>query len=383
MILNSLLSFLLIIPSVLSALVTNYIVTTNVAGAVVTLTSIYDPATAVTSVKTLNPITVTNIQTAANGALQTVITTYTPLVSQYLTVNAAGQTITATTTTTPGFVTTNTAAAAAAATATTTGSSSTTTGTSIAGVTTLNPVVSTIVQTAADGSVNTIITTYTPYISQVLSTNPAGVPVTVTATITPGLSSTITSSSSSTLITTTPTSSSSSSSSSSSDIATGMTSVIVTSSLADGALTTYTTVIPLASVTTSKYSNPRHRPDPSTSRTPEPATPVTTLSWQSWATITEGDTTYTKSLSPIIIWITVTSNGALATISTTFIQRFSTQYSTIAQPSSGSIGLGTISGQVGVVKSPYQTTIKFNNALNLQPNNPIFSICAILLSWLL
>lgn len=372
----NLLSFLLVVPCVFSALVTDYIVTTNVAGAVLTLTSIYDPASkitttskhttstttpttttptttaavakAITSVKTLSPITVTYTQTAADGSLQNVVTTYTPLVSFYLTTNAAGQTITASTTTTPGFV------------------STTTTTTGAAGVTTLNPVVTTIVETAADGALETVVTTYTPYISQVLSTNPAGVAVTVTATITPGLSSSTTSATK----TATP-------------ITTGMVTTIITSSLADGALTTFTTVIPLASVSTSSYANSRHRPDPSTSVTPQPATPVTTLSWQSWATITEGDTTYTTKLSPIIVWITVTTNGALTTISTTFIQRFSSQYSTIAQPSSGSIGLGTISGKIGVVKTEYQTTIKYNNAFNLQASHPILSICAILLSWLL
>lgn len=375
----NLLSFLLVVPCVFSALVTDYIVTTNVAGAVLTLTSIYDPASkitttskhttstttpttttptttaavakAITSVKTLSPITVTYTQTAADGSLQNVVTTYTPLVSFYLTTNAAGQTITASTTTTPGFV-----------------SSTSTTTTGAAGVTTLNPVVTTIVETAADGALKTVVTTYTPYISQVLSTNPAGVAVTVTATITPGLSSTTTTTSATKTTT---------------SITTGMVTTIITSSLADGALTTFTTVIPLASVSTSSYANSRHRPDPSTSVTPQPATPVTTLSWQSWATITEGDTTYTTKLSPIIVWITVTTNGALATISTTFIQRFSSQYSTIAQPSSGSIGLGTISGKIGVVKTEYQTTIKYNNAFNLQASHPILSICAILLSWLL
>lgn len=273
----NLLSFLLIIPYVLSALVTDYIVTTNMAGVISTMTSIYDPEDKLTeTTKTTKPTT--------------------PL--------------TTTSTTTPITPTTST-----------------------------TPVTTTITTTTTTSKSTTPATTTTT------TTKP-----TTTAT---------------------------------KPITTGMVTAVITSSLDDGALTTYTTVIPLASFRTTSYVNSRHRPDPSTSVTPEPLTPVTTLSWQSWATITEGDTTYTTSLSPIIIWITVTTNGALATISTTYIQRFSTQYSTIAQPSSGSIGLGTISGEVGVVKPEHLTTIKYNNAFTLQASHPILSICAILLSWLL
>ncbi|KAK5773579.1 Kre1p PWA37_002481 [Arxiozyma heterogenica] len=274
----NLLSFLLIIPYVLSALVTDYIVTTNVAGVVSTMTSIYDPEDKITKTKKTTKLT-------------------TPLIT--------------TSTTTP--------------------------------ITPTTPV-------------TTAITTATSKSSKSSKSTKPTTPAT-TATTKP-------------TTTTKP-------------ITTGMVTAVITSSLDNGALTTYTTVIPLASFSTTSYVNSRHRPDPSTSVTPEPLTPVTTLSWQSWATITEGDTTYTTSLSPIIIWITVTTNGALATISTTYIQRFSTQYSTIAQPSSGSIGLGTISGEVGVVKPEHLTTIKYNNAFILQASHPILSICAILLSWLL
>lgn len=393
----NILSILLIVPMVYSALVTDYIVTTNVAGAVLTMTSIYDPATKVAanaaaaaanddddddaadatttkgktttttntkkttqaakalSVKTLKPITITSQQTAADGSLQNVINTYTPVVSQFISTNAAGKTVTASTTVTPGLVSTDTAVAAADAVV-------------AGGVTTLDPVVSTHIQTAANGALQTVITTYTPYVSQVLSTNPAGVPVTVTATITPGLITTDTAATATKAVTN------------------GITTV-VTSTLANGGLTIYTTVIPQTAIsskkTNTKYSNPRDRPDPSTSITPQPASPVTTLSWQSYATITFGDTTFTTSLAPIIVWVTITTNGAVATVSTTFIQRYSSQYNTVAVPSSGSIGLGSLTGKIGVVKTEFQSTMKYNNNGFIIQYSPVWSFIAFLLSWLL
>lgn len=387
----SLYSLVLVISVAWSAMVTDYIVTTNVAGAIMTVTSIYDPATRVAGaaagaaagavagaadeddatttkatkkakttaaaagkvIKTLNPVVVTSIQTAADGSLQNVINTVTPVVSQLITKNAAGKSVTVTTTVTPGANTatdpTNVDPAAA----------------DNAGVTTLDPVVSTFVQTAADGSLQTVITTYHPYVSQVLSTNPAGVVVTVTATITPGVTGT------NTAATTIPTDAT-------------MTTTTVTSTIAKGKVTTYTTVIPITvKPTVTKYSNPRDRPDPSTSLTPQPASPVTTLSWQSIITIKQGDTTFTTSAAPIIVWVTLTTNGAVVTVSTTFIQRFSSQYATVALPSSGSVGLGSLTGKIGVVKTDFQSTMKYNNnAFNLQ-YSPIWSIFAFLLSWFL
>jgi hypothetical protein len=55
--------------------------------------------------------------------------------------------------------------------------------------------------------------------------------------------------------------------------------------------------------------------------------------------------------SPTSVWVTATlANGALTTTLSEYVQSFPTFYSTIASPKSGSIGMGTITGQVGVVK---------------------------------
>ncbi|CCF56290.1 hypothetical protein KAFR_0A08560 [Kazachstania africana CBS 2517] len=100
------------------------------------------------------------------------------------------------------------------------------------------------------------------------------------------------------------------------------------------------------------------RPDPSTAFTSLPKSAVTTLSIDSMYTITEGTTkTYTSSRSATSIWVTVVSAGVTITVQTTFAQRFSSQYTAVASPSSGSVGLGSISGSVGYVKSTLEYTI--------------------------
>ncbi|KAK9453482.1 hypothetical protein V1511DRAFT_489751 [Dipodascopsis uninucleata] len=64
--------------------------------------------------------------------------------------------------------------------------------------------------------------------------------------------------------------------------------------------------------------------------------------------------------NPTIVWITTTvtlpGTTYTTTPSITYFQSFTSMYTSLAMPSSGSIGLGTISGTVGAVKS-LETTI--------------------------
>jgi len=63
-------------------------------------------------------------------------------------------------------------------------------------------------------------------------------------------------------------------------------------------------------------------------------------------------TTTTISHSPTLIWVTGTnSEGVTKTTESIYTQKFSSFYSTVAVPPSGSIGLGTISGTVGTVRT--------------------------------
>ncbi|CCF56291.1 hypothetical protein KAFR_0A08570 [Kazachstania africana CBS 2517] len=145
----------------------------------------------------------------------------------------------------------------------------------------------------------------------------------------------------------------------------------------------YLFIFPISLVYTSSIepTTSRERPDPSTAFTPPPKVPVTTLSVDSYYTYTDGTTTYTSLREATDIWVTITSNGVVFTTSTTYIQRFSSQYTSIATPSAGSIGLGTISGTVGIVREPLQLTIS-NAAVNkLSHSGKLFGLLTLLLTW--
>ena len=93
---------------------------------------------------------------------------------------------------------------------------------------------------------------------------------------------------------------------------------------------------------------------------------VTSLSIDSYITVTEGTTsTYTTTRAPTSMWVTVVRQGNTITVQTTFVQRFSSQYVTVASPSVGSIGMGTLTGTVGVIKSAIKKTVSHNEAQHL------------------
>ncbi|SCV00682.1 LAMI_0G06634g1_1 [Lachancea mirantina] len=301
------------LSAVLAATLSTIIVTsTNPAGVVVTLTSI----------STVTPAAAA----AAATTGPTVVTT----------TNAAGAVITSTVTPATGNVVTTTDAAGNVITTTAAGVTATGTTPAASVITTTNAAGAVITSTLAPSSSYSVITT----------TNAAGAVITSTVT---GPASGSASSTASVVTTTNAAGAvivstiSGSSSSSSSASASSVSSVSSSSS----SLTTAAAVV----------ANPNGRPDPSTSQTQLPLSPVTTLSVASFVTITEGTTTYTTTRGPTVIWVTLTRSGQVLTVSTTFAQRFASQFSTTAQPSSGSIGLGTISGEVGYVKSTQYLTI--------------------------
>lgn len=69
-----------------------------------------------------------------------------------------------------------------------------------------------------------------------------------------------------------------------------------------------------------------------------------------------------------MVWVTGTnSNGVTLTTESTYYQTFASFYSVLASPSSGSIGLGTISGSVGEIRTySIATVTATNNANNLK-----------------
>ena len=133
--------------------------------------------------------------------------------------------------------------------------------------------------------------------------------------------------------------------------------------------------------TTGSYVN-NGRPDPSTSMTPYPVSAVTTLSMDKFYTVTQGTTkTYTSARAHTTIYATVVISGQTIVRSTTFAQRFSSQYTEVAVPSSGSIGLGSLTGTIGVIKTNMKTTIKYNAADNLNLNSAtLFGLFTLIIS---
>lgn len=129
---------------------------------------------------------------------------------------------------------------------------------------------------------------------------------------------------------------------------------------------------------TDVYTGPRE--NPSTSITPLPSTPVTTLKIESYQTITMKHTTYTTTRAKTSMYVTLTVQSMVEVIQTTFAQRFKTMYSSTFSGSSGSIGLGTLSGEIGKVRSSYTySQVGSNNAI-VNANN--WSLLGMLLSTL-
>ncbi|ODV60768.1 KRE1 domain-containing protein ASCRUDRAFT_35464, partial [Ascoidea rubescens DSM 1968] len=91
---------------------------------------------------------------------------------------------------------------------------------------------------------------------------------------------------------------------------------------------------------------------------------------------TDSDSSSTSKTSTLI-WVTVTySDGGVATIQTTYSQKFSSQYTAVASPQAGSVGMGTLSGSIGTVKDPLTITVSTTNAANnLYQRIGINSIC--------
>ena len=286
-----LLTLSLLSAAVMAAMTTQITVVTNVAGALVTETTIWDPATAAAAVAAAAAPTTT----AQTGFFTTVFTT----------TNDVGTTVTLTQTVNRATML-----------------PTTTTSTSSTGKAT------TTVPTATSSLSSGL------YLSTVTTTNDLGSTVTLIQTFTHSSTSV----------------SSSAASSASSSVSSSVSSSSVKSTRSTG----------------SAVVEAGTRPDPSTDFTEPPVTAVTTLSIESYITITEGTTsTYTTTRAPTSMWVTVVRQGNTITVQTTFVQRFSSQYVTVASPSVGSIGMGTLTGTIGVVKSAMKKTVSHNKAQHL------------------
>lgn len=70
------------------------------------------------------------------------------------------------------------------------------------------------------------------------------------------------------------------------------------------------------------------------------------------------DGTTSTSSTSTIVYTTITTNGQVATVPYNWIQSFMTTYSdTTSSVAAGSVGIGSMSGSVGQVRTYLQTTI--------------------------
>lgn len=72
----------------------------------------------------------------------------------------------------------------------------------------------------------------------------------------------------------------------------------------------------------------------------------------------DATTTTTLSAKPTTVWVTITTNGVVATVKSYWTQSFmSTFTATTSEVQAGSIGMGSLSGSAGSIRSYSQTTI--------------------------
>ncbi|WEJ94071.1 killer toxin resistant protein [Yamadazyma tenuis] len=62
-----------------------------------------------------------------------------------------------------------------------------------------------------------------------------------------------------------------------------------------------------------------------------------------------------------LVWATGTISGKLTTYQSIYRQKFTSMYEEVSSPVSGSMGLGSLSGQVGQIRTYDQTTITATN----------------------
>lgn len=87
-----------------------------------------------------------------------------------------------------------------------------------------------------------------------------------------------------------------------------------------------------------------------------------------------GNVKTTTSISTTLVWVTGTdSAGNLVTTESPYYQSFISFWTEVASPSSGSIGLGSISGTVGGIREYSQTTISQGRGSSLTLGNGIIS----------
>lgn len=100
-------------------------------------------------------------------------------------------------------------------------------------------------------------------------------------------------------------------------------------------------------------------------------------------TDTTAETTTSTSTSATSVYVTITTNGATAVVQSIWVQTFMSTYTTVTSSASeGSVGMGSLSGSVGGVRTYLETTIS-----NGGQGNAVYSggvgAAFLLLGWLI
>lgn len=83
-----------------------------------------------------------------------------------------------------------------------------------------------------------------------------------------------------------------------------------------------------------------------------------------WPGKRDDNTVTTLSAKPTTVWVTITTNGVVITTSSLWTQSFMTTFTnTVSGVLTGAVGLGTLSGSVGDIRSYSQTTVNEGRTL--------------------
>ena len=74
-----------------------------------------------------------------------------------------------------------------------------------------------------------------------------------------------------------------------------------------------------------------------------------------------------SSVEPTLVWVTGTTNGKLSVTQSPYTQKFPKMFSTTADAKSGGVGMGTLSGTVGDIRTYTKVTVSEGGARSLTP----------------
>lgn len=85
------------------------------------------------------------------------------------------------------------------------------------------------------------------------------------------------------------------------------------------------------------------------------------------STSSTSTTSSKSSTEPTLVWVTGTTKGIVTVTQSPYTQKFAKMFSATDDAKSGGIGLGTLSGTVGDIRTYTQVTVSEGGAFSLTP----------------